>query len=65
MEPEKCAGWDWVTWKEVETCAPKVGDGNMKGKNLFEPMTALMIQRKGFNPVSALDGLLLDQKSIE
>jgi 8-oxo-dGTP diphosphatase len=58
MEPEKCAGWEWVSWQDlVRWAQPQMtalghGDGNgeegVKSRDertLFSPMIALLVQR--------------------
>jgi hypothetical protein len=52
MEPEKCAGWELVSWESVRD-AQDEGDG---GRKLFQPMLDLMGQRAGFEPYAAYLG---------
>jgi hypothetical protein len=53
MEPEKCAGWELVSWESVQRDAQDEGDG---GRKLFQPMLDLMGQRAGFEPYAAYLG---------
>ncbi|RMJ28771.1 Nudix domain-containing protein [Aspergillus sp. HF37] len=52
MEPEKCAGWELVSWESVRGDAEDEGDG----RRLFQPMLDLMRQRAGFEPYAAYLG---------
>lgn len=60
MEPEKCAGWEWIGWEDLERWAAGLqyakghedGDGNGEGevRRLFSPMVDLLRQRPGVVP---------------
>ena len=45
MEPEKCRGWEWSSWDELERSANGQG-----GRELFLPMINLIKQRPGVVP---------------
>lgn len=49
-EPDKCAGWEWVTWSELEAWAARQGEEGIR--RLFQPMTDLVQQRNGLVPES-------------
>lgn len=49
MEPEKCAGWELVSWESVRDAQDGV-------RKLFQPMLDLMGQRAGFEPYAAYLG---------
>ncbi|KAF2672233.1 nudix hydrolase 1 [Microthyrium microscopicum] len=46
MEPEKCYGWEWVTWEDLKS-SPKL-------QPVFKPLTSLVEQRPGFDPLVVL-----------
>ncbi|KAK6387098.1 hypothetical protein LTS17_000364 [Exophiala oligosperma] len=62
MEPNKCAGWEWVSWRQYEMWAKAqirrrellqadVDDrGGDDGRLLFSPMVDLLVQRPGVVP---------------
>jgi hypothetical protein len=60
MEPDKCAGWDWVYWYELVWWARsqiknqvEEGGSAVNGNNvrtLFSPMVDLLEQRPGVEP---------------
>lgn len=53
-EPEKCRGWEWVSWGELRGWGgvegEGVGDGKEEGRRLFQPMRDLLVQREGEVP---------------
>lgn len=59
MEPDKCAGWEWLTWEEAKRDSERmmeyrrqVGDPHASvpepGRNMFEAFLMLLQQRPGF-----------------
>jgi len=58
MEPNKCAGWEWLSWQEMKA----IGELQVKARNegdaielrlpkrLFEPIISLFKQRPGVQP---------------
>ena len=58
-EPDKCLGWEWVKWEDLERWAVAEIEGRAGGgsgkeqRRLFQPMRDLLVQRKGLVP----DGL--------
>ncbi|QDS73415.1 hypothetical protein FKW77_008328 [Venturia effusa] len=56
LEPEKCDGWQWISWKELRTLA----EGDLKSgtegeKKLFQPMVEFVTQDGGgFDPFEVL-----------
>lgn len=45
MEPEKCAGWEWVSWEDVKRYSE-----DHHSRKLFQPILDLLKQRPGFDP---------------
>lgn len=45
MEPEKCEGWEWVSWEDV-----KGYSDDERVRKLFQPIRDLIKQRPGFEP---------------
>ena len=61
MEKDKCEGWEWVTWEELEEMVrierefdAQGMSENMEGRaevrRLFQPMKDLLEQRPGVSP---------------
>lgn len=50
MEPEKCEGWEWVSWASLEEMARKQLAGEKQERTLFTPMLSLFEQRPGTVP---------------
>lgn len=58
LEPQKCAGWEWVTWEEMVRLGNAAGttaQSTTKGqgeapRKLFSPLLGLLEQRKGMMP---------------
>lgn len=57
MEPEKCAGWEWVQWERMKKCAVErqdagkgKGDGKGETRKLFTPLINLVKDRPGVVP---------------
>ncbi|KAJ5832949.1 NUDIX hydrolase [Penicillium riverlandense] len=51
LEPEKCAGWDWVSWDDLRADGEKEIASNELGlddRRLFQPILDLMRQRPKF-----------------
>ncbi|KAJ5619766.1 NUDIX hydrolase [Penicillium lagena] len=51
LEPEKCAGWDWVNWNDLRADGEKEMASNELGSNdrrLFQPILDLIRQRPKF-----------------
>ena len=46
LEPEKCVGWDWVAWKDIQSHSQKKDHG----PRLFSPLLDLLHQRPSFEP---------------
>lgn len=60
MEPEKCAGWEWVTFEDIkgyyEAQIAAKRDGKMAeytGRRLFAPFLDLFEQNPRLDPVAA------------
>jgi len=56
MEPERCRGWEWVEWPDVEeTAREEIAEFDMLGgkQRLFSPLVDLVKQRSPFDPRTA------------
>ena len=51
LEPEKCEGWEWASWEEIEAWAKKCGEAK-DGRRLVLPCVNLVKQRPGVLPTS-------------
>lgn len=49
-EPEKCAGWEWVSWAGLLETAKSQLSGVKHERTLFTPMLSLLTQRPGVIP---------------
>ncbi|EFQ25764.1 NUDIX domain-containing protein [Colletotrichum graminicola] len=47
MEPEKCAGWSWVTWGEIRAINEAAKEGG-QGPKLFLPLQNLVEENPDF-----------------
>ncbi|KAH8674150.1 NUDIX hydrolase domain-like protein [Xylariales sp. PMI_506] len=59
MEPDKCEGWEWVTWADLMGWIERelaVGRGEIEAQSLerrvFEPLVNLVRQRPGLVPTN-------------
>ena len=47
MEPDKCEGWQWITWSQLqEYAAQDLGSGEDDKKMLFKPMVHFATQNE-------------------
>lgn len=53
MEPEKCAGWHWVSWAEMRRDWKRKHERG-EVRKLFRPLYDLFEQRPDFQPVDSL-----------
>jgi 8-oxo-dGTP diphosphatase len=54
LEPHKCEGWDWVTWKDLLSLMEKENqaqDDDVLERRLFLPLLNLVRQRPGIIPL--------------
>ncbi|TRM68817.1 NUDIX hydrolase domain-like protein [Schizophyllum amplum] len=52
LEPEKCEGWEWVTWDQVKGwVAQRKEARESDARNFFIPIRNLVAQRPGFTPM--------------
>lgn len=55
LEPEKCEGWDWVTWEDIVMWATReIENGDGGERKLFLPLLNLVRQRPGVTPTFML-----------
>lgn len=57
LEPEKCEGWEWISWQQLlEWIKPGDEDSQklLDAKKLFPPMSTLVKSRPGLLPQQAL-----------
>ncbi len=56
LEPDKCEGWEWITWEHLLGTAKKEIEANNRGEpveqKLFQPFQSLIQQRPGLLPTS-------------
>lgn len=53
LEPEKCAGWEWVSWEDVEMwvkITKEAGKDEVLESRVFLPLVNLFLQRPGILP---------------
>lgn len=50
MEPDKCEGWEWVSWMTLQTLAMRQIHGEKEDRTLFTPLLSLFQQRPGVIP---------------
>ncbi|KAB8257707.1 hypothetical protein BDV32DRAFT_152141 [Aspergillus pseudonomiae] len=64
MEKDKCLGWKWFTWGEIEEhykapdAVKKDKKNKFEGQELFLPMLSLFRQRAGLHPLKAYEARL-------
>lgn len=53
LEPEKCAGWEWMSWETMlQWCNEnREGTSNESKHKLFDPMLDIVEQRPGLRPL--------------
>lgn len=50
MEPDKCEGWEWVSWEDAKRYSHS--QTHPEARRLFLPILDLIKQRVGFDPVA-------------
>ena len=57
LEPDKCRGWEWVSWEDLLGWVKRQNEANEKGngeeleRKMFAPFLNLVAQRPGVVPV--------------
>lgn len=58
MEPNKCEGWQWITWAQLREYAESDLQSSEEGKKmLMKPMVEFVVQR-AFDPFKVLQDAL-------
>lgn len=45
MEPDKCEGWEWISWEQLQDWTVRQRRGEEGTRRLFPPMISLLEQR--------------------
>ncbi|KAF2834419.1 hypothetical protein M501DRAFT_944167 [Patellaria atrata CBS 101060] len=52
LEPDKCEGWEWISWEDLLDWVSRQRNGEVIDRRLFDPFLNLIAQRPGIFPLS-------------